>query len=259
MQKRQVIVYAFLVFLVLSLLVFFLFKLPIFSSVSSFTQTIFSPITSSVHSIFKLGTSTNLLKEEDLSLSQKLVDQSKLAADNKALRDQFQTQNIKSTSLVEANIVGSPSFIPGITLPENFILDKGSNDNLKVGQPVIYKDNLVGVISQTSGNFSKVTLLTNVSFSTTAQTLSVSAMGVAKGQGGGEIILDNVLLSQSLKTGDLVVTKGDLDVSGQGIPANLVLGKIVSVNKTPSSLFQIAKIKTLLDFASLSQVFVVKN
>jgi cell shape-determining protein MreC len=118
---------------------------------------------------------------------------------------------------------------------------------------------LVGKVTQTSFGFSKVSLSTNSSFSTTAQDLSTGAMGVAKGQGGGEIVLDNVVSSQELTIGDLVVTKGEIDINGIGILPNLVLGKITSINKNPSSLFQIAKLKTLVDFSDLSKVFIIKN
>jgi rod shape-determining protein MreC len=199
------------------------------------------------------------LEEINLDLSKKLVDQKKILEDNKALRDQFTTTSINNKNLIAANIVGSPSFIPGVTMPENYILDKGEKDGIKTGQFVIYKDNLVGKIVQASKNFSKVDLLTNQNFSVTAQTVFSNATGIVKGQGGGEIILDNVVLSQSLNKDDLVATKGDLDVRGAGILPNLILGKIISVNKNPSSLFQSAKIKTQLDFIHLSTVFIVKN
>jgi cell shape-determining protein MreC len=130
MQKRQTTIYIFLGFLALSIIVVLLSKLSIFSPISSLTQSIFSPLTTTSHSIFRLNSKQDTMREDYLSLSKKLVNQSKIEADNKALRDQFETQNVKSTSLIEANIVGSPSFIPGVTLPEYYILDKGERDGL---------------------------------------------------------------------------------------------------------------------------------
>lgn len=261
MQKRQGIIYVFLVFLAVSVVVFLFFKLPFLKPVSSLTQAIFSPITSTIHSFFSFGQNQQVktLQQENMYLSKRLVDQAKLLADNKALRDQFAVSIPKSENLVAANIVGSPSFVPGVTLPENYILDKGQRDGVKIGQAVIYKDNLVGKIISVSYGFSKVELLTNSSFSITSQTLQTNSLGVAKGQGGGEIILDNVLLSQNLKQDDLVITKGDVGTNGVGFLPNLILGKIISINKNPSDLFQTAKIKTLLDFTKLFSVFIVKS
>jgi len=48
-----------------------------------------------------------------------------LIEDNKALRDQFQTENPKSTNLIEADIIGAPGFIPGISIPETLVLNRG--------------------------------------------------------------------------------------------------------------------------------------
>lgn len=265
MQKRQSFLYIFLAFLALSLILFFLFKLPIFKPLTSLTQNIFAPIQSLTHNVFGSingvfsNSTVKKLQDENLNLSKKVVNQKKIEADNLALRDQFAVSYPKSTDLIIANVIGSPAFIPGISLPENLILNIGEKDGVKVGQAVVYKDNLVGRITGISDNLSKVSLITNSEFSITAQTLESQSVGVAKGQGGGDIILDNVLLSQSLNKDDLVVTKGDINEKGLGFPPSLIIGKIVSVNKNPSDLFQIAKVKSLLDFTKLNTVYIVKN
>ncbi len=259
MQKRKNWIYIFLLFLTLSILIFFLFKLPIFKPISSFVQNIFSPIQSFTYNL-TLGIGTNKkiddLKKQNLQLSKKIVDQQKIILDNKALRDQFQVQYPKSQELLEARVISAPSFIPGVTSLESLIIDKGEKDGINNGMAVVLKDNLVGKISQTLDHTSKVTLVTNSSFSTTSQTLQTRAQGVLKGQGGGEMILDNVILSQELKLQDFILTKGEGDLNNTILP-NLVIGEIVSINKNPSDLFQVARIKSLLDFSHLSIVFIV--
>jgi rod shape-determining protein MreC len=67
----------------------------------------------------------------------------------------------------------------------------------------------------------------------------------------------NVVLSEKLEKDDLVRTKGDVDERGQGFPPDLIVGKIISVNKQPSALFQSAEVKSLVDFSRLSTVFVI--
>jgi rod shape-determining protein MreC len=161
--------------------------------------------------------------------------------------------------LLPANIVGAPSFIPGISTPETFIIDKGTSDGVKVGDAVVYKNNLLGKISKISDSLSEVTLVTNTSSSFTAKTSSSQALGVIKGQGGGQMILDNVLLSDNLKPSDLVLTNGDTNLSGKGYPPDLVVGKIVSVDKKASSLFQRAEVSSFIDFAKITTVFVISK
>lgn len=261
MQKRKNWIYIFVFFLILSLLILLLFRFPIFRPVSSFIQNIFSPVQSLIYSV-TLGFGTNQkikdLENKNIVLQNKIIDQEKLIADNKALRDQFAVSYPISKNLLEANVISSPSFIPGITVAESLIINKGQKDRVKRGMSVIYKDNIIGVVKEVSENISKVTLITNSSFSVISQTLETKAQGVIKGQGAGEMILDNVVLSQSLKQGDLVLTKGGRDLKNLVIP-NLVIGKILSVNKNPSDLFQVAKVKSLLDFSYLSTVFIVKG
>jgi len=94
-----------------------------------------------------------------------------------------------------------------------------------------------------NSNLSSVTLLTNSSFLFTAKTLQTKRWSV-KGK-AREVILDNVVLSDSLKKDDLVLTKGDVNAQNVGFPPDLTVGKIASVSKNPSDLFQKAEIQPL--------------
>ncbi len=193
------------------------------------------------------------LREENLELLSRIADQEKLKKENSALSDQFQISYPSSARLLKAEIIGAPGFIPGVSNPTNFILNKGSKDNIKVGQAVVVKDNLVGVISTVSVNLSKVSLINNTSSSFTAKTES-NAEGIIKG--GASLTLNNVLLSENIRKMELVLTKGDVNSDGVGIPPDLIVGKVISVDKNPSDLFQKAKIESFVDFARLSSVFV---
>lgn len=264
MQKKNNFFYAFLVFFLVSTLFFGFGKLGFLDEISSYTAKVFSPVRiltsrgfSGIGGFWE-SSQTAQLKKENVKLANQLVEQQKLSDQNKALMDQFQVVNPKSLDLIPANVVGMPSFIPGVSSAENLILDKGKNEGVKIGDAVVLKDNLVGRIIETSSFFSKVDLLTNSSSSFTAKTQQ-KALGVVKGQGSGEVILDNVLLSENLKPGDLVLTNGDENVKGIGYPPDLIVGKIISVDKNPSALFQKADIKTLIDINRLSTVFILVN
>lgn len=254
----------FFVFLFLSLLIFSLSKLNLLdlpqSYLSKTTTTVSSPIFSlgDFFARFSEKGSEKSLKEENLTLQKKLVDQKKLIDENKALHDQFQVSNPRALSLLPANIVGATRFIPGIFLPENLVIDKGTEDGIKAGNAVIFKDNLVGVITKTSKFLSQVTLVTNPNLKFTAKTQS-GVLGVVKGEGNGELFLDNVLLSDKLEKGDLVLTSGDIKIDQTGAPPDIVVGKVVSVEGNPSDLFQRAKLRTLIEFAKITKVFVLKG
>lgn len=202
------------------------------------------------------------LEKDRSELVKKLVDQTNLLRENKALKDQFETQEVKSENLLAANIVGAPEFIPGVSAPSQLIIDKGRDQNVHKGEAVIYKNHIIGIISKVSSRISVVNLVYNKSITFTAKTIPLdpkreSAVGVVKGMGDQQIVLDNVILSETIKKSDLVVTSGSINEKKEGLPPNLIVGKIVSIEKKPSALFQIAQVKSFLDPIRLSTVFVV--
>jgi rod shape-determining protein MreC len=264
MRKRN-FVEVFVVLFVLSLIIFFASTTGILKPVESLFGGVLSPLQSITTGAFSKLTDfgstaeVKVLKQQNLVLTQKLVDQTRLIGDNKALNDQFQTQTPRSQSLLPADIVAAPEFIPGISVPETLILNQGEADGVKVGQAVLYQNNLIGKIVKTSAFLSSVKLVTNASFSFTAKTLGTQGLGVINGQGGGEMILGNVVLSDTLKKQDTVLTKGDVNLAGLGLPPDLVVGKITSVSKSPSDLFQKAEVKSLIDVSKLTKVFILTN
>jgi rod shape-determining protein MreC len=193
------------------------------------------------------------LRDENLKLLSSLGFFEKLKKENQALSDQFQISYPKSSNLLRADVVGAPDFVPGVSVPNIFILNKGEKDNVEKGYSVVIKDNLVGIISQVSENLSKVDTVNNPAFSFTAKTENGAAGLII---GGSILTLDRILLSENLVKGDLVVTKGDVNSDGIGILPDLIVGKITSVEKNPSDLFQKAKVESFVNFANLSSVFI---
>ena len=121
---------------------------------------------------------------------------------------------------------------------------------------------MVGRIALVRGGVSKAQLITDRSSLFTARSVSYSdgreSSGVARGE-GVFLSYGNVLLSEVLKPGDVILTKGDISEEGTGFPPNLIVGKIVSIDKKPSDLFQKAKVESPIDFSDLDQVFIIIN
>jgi len=263
MQKKENFTSIFLFFLIFAIIIFTLSKFGFLSFPASILQKALSPFQSITYSSFNFLLKANdskikKLEGENSELIKKIVSQDILQKENSALADQFATTSIRSQTLLPAKIVGAPSFIPGVSIPQSFIINKGTQDNVKAGNAVIYKDNLVGKIAESNLYFSKVVLITNPSFSSTVKTLRTQAQGVIKGQGGNQIILDNVLQPDDIKISDIILTKGDQGIKGIGLPPDLTLGKLISVAKKPSNLFQKGEVASLLDFSNLSTVFVIR-
>jgi len=189
------------------------------------------------------------LQQENNQLRVALAQMQELQKDNQALHDQFQTTTPAPQKLLPAEVVG---------LQQTYILiDKGSSDGLHIGDVVVVKNNLIGTIEKVTSHIAQVKLLSDPSTSFTAQSAKTSANGVVQAIDGGTIIFTNVVLSDKLEQNDIILTKGDRDSHGNGFPPNLVVGKIISIDKQASSLFQAAKIQSMVDVSNLRMVFVM--
>ncbi len=262
-MKKENYIPAFLILLFLAIVLFFLSKAGLLSGPVNLLTTIAGPFEKATHGLSSSSKPDSKITAENKILVAKLKDMQKLTQENSALRDQFETSYPASQDLLPANIVSAPSFVPGVSSPEYLVIDKGKKDNVKIGSAVVFKDNLVGKVVAVSDGLSKVMLVSNPSLSISAKTISlkdtnsVGALGILKGLGGESLVLDNVLLSDNLQAGDYVTTKGDMQIDNTGYPPSLIVGKITSVEKKASDLFQKAKVRSMLDFSKLNMVFVV--
>jgi len=260
MRRHQFVFPVFIVCLIISLIIIIFSQKSSLNFLTLSIQLIFSPVQKIIfHTTQSLHpqTSEGQLYKEIAMLKTRIAKDQLILDDNKAFRDQFHNTNPSPENLIPASIVGMPSFFPGLNAPETFIVDRGTNDTVIMDLTAVFKDNLIGKVTKTNAHFSEISLISNKTTAIIAKTSQTNAAGVLKGAGNGEMILDNVVLSDSLKVGDIVVTSGNTDLQGKGFPPDLVIGKIISVAKTPSALFQRASVQSLIDISKLPMVFIL--
>jgi rod shape-determining protein MreC len=254
MQRRGSIIPIFSLFLILSLLIIFLAQKGALHGFTGLFEQLTVPIQRFAFTSFHFGnnhTSEDTLREENAKLLTQLAKQKEIEKENQALHDQFQVEHPSPQELLPATVIGNND--------DQLILDKGSADGIKKGSVIVFKDNLIGKVIQVSKHISVVQLVTNPAILFTAQTAGTHSLGVVKGAGGGAILFGNVVLSEKVQKGDIIQTKGDVDAKGKGFPPDLIVGKVISVNKKASALFQTAEVQSLVDFTKLKIVFVMKE
>ncbi|HXS14909.1 MAG TPA: rod shape-determining protein MreC [Candidatus Saccharimonadales bacterium] len=197
------------------------------------------------------------LKKENAALRLSLAHDAVIQADNTALRDQFQLTTPAPQKLLPVQIVGRPSTIPNVSFPESVIIDAGKSQGITIGMAVVSQSSIAGTVARLTDNYALVNLVTSKASSFAGKDTTTGAIGVVKGQGNGEIIFDNVLLSDKLKIGDTIVSQGSQDASGKGYPPDLIVGKITGIEKNPSALFQMARVQTLVAFDTISRLFIL--
>lgn len=262
MRKRPQIFFIFSLLFIISLIFFVLFRYQPLQDATGLAGIVMRPLQNAFFSVSQniLHISENNIVQKLQETNQKLASQ--LAQEKidqiemKALRDQFAQTSLQNRQLIPSRVIGSKGFIPGISIPDHLILDAGSSNGVKQGQVVLVNNNLLGKISKVSRTYALVELIVKKNVALTAITGKSQALGIVKGQGSG-LIFDNVILSDTLEVDDIVVTKGNQDLQGSGYPPNLVIGKITSVDKKASSLFQSAGMQSLVDFTHLKTVFIL--
>jgi rod shape-determining protein MreC len=120
-------------------------------------------------------------------------------------------------------------------------IDKGSSDGVRLGQPVLNEQALVGRVTAVFNGAAQVTLLTDTSASDTTAGVSARAgksgiFGVVEPVGAGnpnDLLLSNVPPGAKLNPGDRVVTRGtvsDTDRLPSLYPNGLPIGVITRID-----------------------------
>jgi rod shape-determining protein MreC len=135
------------------------------------------------------------------------------------------------------------------------IIDRGSDDGLRRGMPVITQQGLVGSIAAVTAGAARVELINDPGSSINVILQQSGEEAVLNGQITGEINLDMIRQDASIQPGDLVMTSG----LGGNYPANIVIGQVVTVRNEASQLFQSASVQPAVDFSQLQIVLIITN
>lgn len=138
----------------------------------------------------------------------------------------------------------------------SIIIDKGSADGVRVGMPVESSRGLVGQVFRTTHNSSQVVLITDSSSAVPGRLGTSRATGILRGGGvGGSLSIDWIDLKHQLEVGEVVLTSG----LGGRFPQDLVIGRVIEVDRREAELFQRAVVQPAVDFESLEVLFVITD
>ncbi len=135
------------------------------------------------------------------------------------------------------------------------IINRGSDDGLRRGMPVVTQQGLVGRVAAVTAGAARIQLITDPASSVNVRLEPSRAQAILIGSITGELSLDMVPQSAEIKIGDLVLSSG----LGGNYPSNILIGQIVSVRQKETDLFQSAAVQPVVDFSQLEIVLVIIN
>jgi rod shape-determining protein MreC len=135
------------------------------------------------------------------------------------------------------------------------IINRGSNDDIRRGMPVVTNQGLVGRIDAVIADAARVQLITDPGSSVNVYLQNADTNAVLYGSVTGDVSLDLISQNATIDSGDLILTSG----LGGGYPADLIIGQVVTLQSLEFELFQQATVQPAVDFSRLEIVLVITN
>jgi rod shape-determining protein MreC len=135
------------------------------------------------------------------------------------------------------------------------IINRGSDDGLRRGLPVVSQQGLVGRIAAVTAGAARVQLITDPGMSINVQLQPSEAEAILTGSLTGELTLNLIPQEINIQSGELVLTSG----LGGNYPPNILIGQVSSVRRLPFEIFQSASVQPVVDFSKLQIVLVITN
>ena len=182
-------------------------------------------------------------------LKSRLIGIEELTRENTRLVNLLALSRDLVYSSVAANVVGrDPSY-----WNNSMIIDKGTEDGLKIGQPVIGSMGVVGKIVETSKRTAKVILLSDPQFSVSTLAKRTRESGLVSGTLGGKCRMRYIDPNANIRVGDEVITSK----LSSSFPENILVGTIIDIvdNKTTGSVE--AVISPAVSLSQLEDVLVI--
>ena len=135
------------------------------------------------------------------------------------------------------------------------IINRGSDDGLKRGMPVVTQNGLAGRVVQVTATGARVSLITDPEMSINVRIEPSRSSAVLSGSITGDLTLEQIPQEADVNPGNLILTSG----LGGNYPPNIIVGQVTSVRRQENALFQSASVQPVTDFDDLNIVLVITN
>jgi rod shape-determining protein MreC len=172
-------------------------------------------------------------------------------ATNTRLRKLLEFKESTELPTVAARIVGKD---PSLWF-RSVVIDRGTNDGVAKGMPVVTGDGVVGQVFAVSPNFAKVLLAISPSSAIDVLLQKSRVRGILKGAGSLTCSLEYVLKTVDVQEGDQVVTAG----YGGLFPTGMPVGVVSKVMKQRRGMFLEIEVTPTVDFLTLEDLLVIQQ
>lgn len=140
-----------------------------------------------------------------------------------------------------------------------FTIDKGIDDGIEVDMNVIGDGGLVGIVYEVGNNYAMVRSIIDDESNVSAQFASTSDKCIVKGSlqliNEGVLQVFNISKDANVSEGDMLITS---NISSKFLPG-ILIGYVKNITDDANNLTKSAQVTTVVDFAHLDIVLVIKE
>jgi len=226
-----------------------------FAPVQEVTDSALRPVGNLFQGAFHYGD----VKEENARLRAQLAEregQLLRAADaereREALLDQQDLEFARDVPAVAARVVSASTSTFELTME----IDRGRDDGVARGMPVVSGAGLVGRVVDASRTRAIVLLITDPTSNVGVRLASSGEVGVAAGRGSGSSLrVDHIDTDVKVEKGEVMVTSG---LQQSVFPPQIPVGRVVAATSAPGALQQDVTIEPVVRMGRLSFVKVLQ-
>jgi rod shape-determining protein MreC len=238
-----------------------------FSNIKTFFSDIVSPIQYSVNipsktfnlfsnyliSRHHLLNENSRLREQQLLLEAQIQQLSSLENENSQLREllnasKLQIYNNNRVLVAHVLTINSNPF------DQEIVLDKGKNDDVYTGQPIVDSGGLIGQIIATNSVNSRALLVTSTNSAVPTENTRNGIRAIATGDGAATTLsLIYVPNTEDVQVGDLFTTSG----LGTKFPKGYNVGKVISVEHPANERFAVIKLSPSAKLSVLNNILLM--
>ncbi|WP_339459988.1 rod shape-determining protein MreC [Pseudomonas sp. EA_105y_Pfl2_R69] len=184
--------------------------------------TLWEGATQGLSSRSELAAENERLKAEQLMMQRRLQKLAALTEQNVRLRELLNSSALVDDEVLATELIG----IDPNPFTHRILIDKGAQDGVLLGQPVLDARGLMGQVVEVLPYSSRVLLLTDTTHSIPVQVNRNGLRAIASGTGNPERLeLRHVADTADVKEGDLLVSSG----LGQRFPAGYPVATVTEV------------------------------
>lgn len=216
--------------------------------------------------IGRLRSDNDRLRSELAGAEQRIAELREAAAENAELRQLLGLTTSLGMDLLPARILARD--------PSNFSweigIDAGTDDGVHIGMPVVAAAEgggaLAGSVVAVSTDSATVRLVVDSRSSVVAIDQATRALGLVRGQLGGQLVMVQVAVTDQAAVGDSILTAGLVltDASTGGAvrspyPKGLLIGTVQAIQHDSNALTQTLFVRPAVDFSRIERLLVVRH